>query len=298
MRSFIAFSLLLSACSPRLASPKSEAVSSASTGSWVLDFAGGSQYESAPHVNHGYFWPHDGSALGPFFVQAWVMPRDSGSRYWLSAGYGGPHEFLGGFVQAGAGAPNYLYGGWLSRDAVCYATGSTGITPGTWVHVAGSWDGTYFRWYVNGVLDAKLQCQNARVAVSLADGGGELFVGGSNHNNFDGRIAEVEFWEGYQPLALPDSPFLYERRFTAAAWDGATATPASFLAYYTVPSDIIADMSPVGYLGRLHPGVPYAAAGSEDRGFGYAQPYTGIMPPASQGPLPTWAFDTSAPTAQ
>ncbi|HLZ09924.1 MAG TPA: hypothetical protein VKT80_15135, partial [Chloroflexota bacterium] len=91
--------LLLSGCHADLIERRAHAVAATDGGagpaSWVLDCAGDAT--NAPHDNHGYFWT-PGAQLGPFAVQAWVMPRVSGSRYWLSDGYGGAHNMIGGFV--------------------------------------------------------------------------------------------------------------------------------------------------------------------------------------------------------
>lgn len=264
-------------------------------GSWVLDFAGSTT--QAPHVNHGYFWPHDGSQLGTFLVQAWVMPRDAGSRYWLSAGDGGDHEILAGFISAGPGTPNQIAAAFQNPQASCWVHGNSLIQPGTWVHVAIGWDGQYLRAFLNGALDGKAACAGPRLAIAVSGGGGILFVGGSDHSNFDGRIAEIELWEGTYPLAVADGPFYYQRRFTASAWNGTTAIPSSFLAYYTTPADMIADFSPTGYGGVKHPGIPYAADINYDPGFGVLGAGAPAMLP-SQGMMPTWAFDANAPTAQ
>src|SRR5690554_6314181 len=70
-------------------------------GTYVLDCDGKSG--TAPTVLHGYGYPTvAGELLGKFFIQTWLMPRDTSSRYWFSVGYGAGHEILAGFT-AGTG---------------------------------------------------------------------------------------------------------------------------------------------------------------------------------------------------
>lgn len=289
--------LALSGCTRLGIESRAYAVSASDGGagpaSWVLDCAGDDQ-GNAPHVNHGFFWT-PGAQLGKFAVQAWVMPRQSGSRYWLSDGYGGLHNLLIGFSWDGTA--NHVYAVSMSSDGTSSAnvTGITGIAPGTWVHVTIDWDGTWLRARLNGLLDGKTSWTGPRGEPTVANGGGELFICGSTHSNFNGRVAEVELWEGVDPVYPGDQSFPYERRFRSQAWDGATAYPASFLAVYTSPADVIPDLS-AGYNGQTHPGTPFAGFAGEDRGAFYGVGLQGMV--TGSGRLPTWVLDSNAPTAQ
>jgi hypothetical protein len=302
MKTPIAFLLFLTACPPGARGPaqydRAVVVSDAGTSqgptaSWVLDFDGHNYVSSADpgsaaHVNHGYFWPPGADTLGPFTLQAWVMPRAFGSRYYLSDGYGGAHSILAGFTDNGVS--HFIFSMIGNHDGTqgTSVTGATAIAPGTWVHVITDWDGIFLRVRLNGVLDGKIAYSGLRGSAAISFGGGEFFVGGSTHSNFNGRIAEIELWEGFDLWAGVDYSFLVERRFRSQSWDGSTLRPASFLAVYTTPMDVVPDLSS-GYNGGTHAGTLFGALNSEDRGC----PYCG----ASTGPIPTWQIDYNAPTA-
>jgi hypothetical protein len=64
-------------------------------------------------------------------------------------------------------------------------------TLNVWTHVAGTWDGSVLRFYINGVLSAT--ASSAPLANFAT--GGEVWIGGSNSNEFNtGDIDEVRIW--------------------------------------------------------------------------------------------------------
>ena len=64
-------------------------------------------------------------------------------------------------------------------------------TLNVWTHVAGTWDGSVLRFYINGVLSATA----SSAPVTNFAAGGEVWIGGSNTNEFNtGDIDEVRIW--------------------------------------------------------------------------------------------------------
>lgn len=261
----------------------------------VLEFPLENAIDGSAHINHGKFWPTT-TSLGPCYWEAIVMPRDSGSRYIVSDGYGGAHAVLFGFNSLGAGTLNKIYfssydGTVLMNNVV--VNSEDGLMPNEWGHVAAAYDGTYLYVYVNGVLSGKKAFgAGARHSLPyLGSGGGHLYIGGSNHNMFNGRLAMVRGWEGANPLVSVHSSFLPETIFTTAAFSASGVwVPASFLADYTrAGGKIITDLSPSGYNGSHHPGTLWNSVGGIAFGFG------GQGTPFSSYPLPLWVQDTSCP---
>jgi hypothetical protein len=71
-------------------------------------------------------------------------------------------------------------------------THSAGLTPGTWTHIATTYDGATQRLYVNGTLVAT-RAQTGNIAVS----GGALRIGGNNAwagEFFQGLIDDVRVY--------------------------------------------------------------------------------------------------------
>ncbi len=160
---------------------------------YALSFNGSMQsiwYENfwQPNVN-----------LGKFFYELWVKPGAyTGVRYLLSDGIGGAHAILfglagspgGGFTPEG----NFFDGG----VSVPFG-GDDGPSLGEWAHVAVGWDGSNIVSYYDGVPVGKNIFAGQRVTLGPLGGGGRLFIGGSNHQNFVGSIAQVRAYEGANP---------------------------------------------------------------------------------------------------
>ncbi|MBK8233011.1 MAG: LamG domain-containing protein [Candidatus Eisenbacteria bacterium] len=71
-------------------------------------------------------------------------------------------------------------------------TGATALSPNTWYFVAGTWDGTTARVYVNGVNDA-----STVAGLALADSGASGSIGGNSdlaNSGLTGRIDELQAW--------------------------------------------------------------------------------------------------------
>jgi hypothetical protein len=207
----------------------------------VLEFDG----TSASSVDYGQFWPNDVD-LGHFFWEFWAMPGEKTySKYLLSDGYGGAHALLFGF-STGDDAKRYSLAGnsFTGTDFINFQS-SEGPAPGEWGHLAVGWDGHNIITYYDGVPVGKTAFTGPRRSSPPEWGGGHLYIGGSNHSNFIGRIAQVRGFEGSNPReGSAEASFAPQSIFSR---DG------NLLTYFSPPAPRVADLS-FGYNGVSHAG--------------------------------------------
>ncbi len=234
------------------------------------------------HVNHGIFWK-PGVNHGVFFWEAWVKPY-ANAQYVISDGYGGAHALLFGF----SGGTNRLA---LAGNMWSNATNS-GISFGTdetvpanqWCHIAVGWDGQKIVSFIDGIPSSVVPYSGERTT-PVGSGSGVLFVGGSDHSNFHGKIARIRGFEGVLPVDSLLSVFTPEKYFrsTYLRSDGEIVT-ASFLADYSTPAKTYPDLS-LGYRGANHIGI---LSRDVDSGFfGYKPDFITNLPNWTSEPVTT-----------
>jgi len=126
-----------------------------------------------------------------------TLPFGKGSMWWFSVGY----TLLGGT----SGEFN-----WIANDG-SWSTLNTGVTisTSTWYQLVTTWDGTYFRFYVNGNLEATSLDLSAKTwtdSSNSVDIGG--FSGGSSYVNakisivriYDQTLSTSEVTQNYNAL--------------------------------------------------------------------------------------------------
>jgi len=213
----------------------------------VLEFDG-----QPKTVDYGNFW-QEGVNLGHFFWEFWAMPgANAGATYMLSDGYGGAHALLFGVASFNSSEPNrYELSGNLF-DGVRhdnYFGSDQGPAVGEWAHFAVGWDGQNIITYYNGVPVGKTPFAGPRRTPGPGGGGGRLLIGGSDHSNFDGRIAQVRGYEDTNPReALPGG---VEASFAPQTVFGLEGNLLSY--YFRSGGDRVADLSR-GYNGVSHGG--------------------------------------------
>ena len=241
----------------------------------VLEFDG-----TQKTVDYGNFWPAY-TELGPFFWEFWAMPmNDAGATYMLSDGYGGLHALLFGVASFGSSEPGrYEMSGnindGLSGSANIYSFGSdSGPVPNEWGHLAVGWDGQNIITYFDGVPVGKVPYALPRQSTGIGNGAGRLLIGGSDHSNFHGRIAQVRGYEGSNPRMnrSVESSFTPETVFTREG---------NLLSYYFTAAPVVADLSR-GYLTGSHVGVPRGTS-------------AGILGDCGACPPPQFVSDSTAP---
>jgi Concanavalin A-like lectin/glucanases superfamily len=249
------------------------ALDSKSDPSYVLEFDG-----SPKTVDYSFFWPWSGD-LGHFYWEFWAMPgADAGGTYMLSDGYGAAHALLFGFGFFGASEPGryQLFGDIWDSTNVIFFSSDEGPTPGEWGHYAVGWDGQYIVTYFNGVPVGRGLFLGPRRTPGPIGGSGRLYIGGSNHNNFVGRIAQVRGYEGTNPREAAGGsvygPFAPQTVFGV---DG------NLLSWYFRRGDSMADLS-YGQGGQWYSGLL--------RGW-----IPGVIEPCVTCPRPEFVIDPTAP---
>jgi hypothetical protein len=228
-------------------------ISSSSSPSYVLEFDGGPEdvdYATAFKV-YDVFWPSDVD-LGHFFWEAWAMPREeAGATYIFADGYGGGHALLFGvanFNTSEAGRFQLLGNIWDGNN-LTYFNSDEGPAPGEWGHYAAGWDGQYIVTYFNGVPVGRTKWKGPRRTPGPGGGGGRLYVGGSNHSNFVGRIAQVRGYEDSNPREDGGSSV-----YSAFRPETVFGVGGSLMSWYFRPGNYVDDLS-LGYRGVPHPGL-------------------------------------------
>lgn len=204
----------------------------------ALEFDG-----TAQHVNHGAFWQAD-VAYFRFFADFMIKP--TGSGYFLSAGYGGAHCLLAG-TDGSEGGP-YIITGNVRNDDTSTTTTFTSkdsIRHNEWAYVSIAYNETNLYVYINGIPSAKIDLATQRKTPDPTDA--VIFIGGSDHLNFHGRIAGVRIFEIATGGAMPFTTLASVKRppienfGLASINNGADIISASFLADYRTGS--LADIS-------------------------------------------------------
>jgi hypothetical protein len=239
------------------------------------------EFDGAPKtVDYGPFW-QEGVNLGHFFWEFWAMPGDdAGATYMLSDGYGGAHALLFGVANFNTSEPGRyeLFGNIFDGVTHDNNFGSDqGPAIGEWGHFAVGWDGQNIITYFDGVPVGKATFYGPRRTPGPAGGGGRLLIGGSDHNNWRGRIAQVRGYEDFNPRE--GWPGSVENSFAPQTVFG---IGGNLLSYYFRPSPRLIDDLSHGYDGTSHAGF---LRGTE----------TGILTFCESCPPPQFVVDPTAP---
>jgi hypothetical protein len=144
----------------------------------------------------------DGGAT-PMTVEAWVYAASSGGGGIVSVNHTSSVGVTFGLGGPGSSGLTPYFGFYVSGWDV--VTSPTAISTGVWTHVAGTYDGTNMRIFVDGVLKATL----ARTMPSYT---GRFYVGANwtGNNPLDGYLEEVRLTPGvcryvntFSPPTLP-----------------------------------------------------------------------------------------------
>jgi hypothetical protein len=226
-------------------------------GPYVLEFDG-----SPKAVDYGTFWM-EGIDLGHFFWEFWAMPGPNASeRYLVSDGYGGAHAILLGFSAVTAASVNYVLIGnvWDGIQAASFRS-DEGPAVNEWGHYAVGWEGNNIITYFDGVPVGKIAFAGPRREIGLNGGGGRLLIGGSDHQNFIGKIWQVRGYENSNPRRDVNNNGASMAAFAPQTiFEGG----GTLLSSFTRPTLSVADRSGNNYVGRVRStacGVPFDCSG-------------------------------------
>lgn len=252
---------------------------------YVLEYDG-----TQKTVDYGPFWtPY--VDLGHFYWEFWAMPgENAGGTYLLSDGYGGAHALLFGFGFNKSDPEHYLlagntFDGYVAGQHVIFFGGDDGPQPGEWGHFAVGWDGENIITYYDGVPVGKKAFTGPRATPGYGGGGERLLIGGSDHNNFVGRIAQVRGYEGRNPLADTNAPSGGEVE-AAFAPQTVFGLGGNLLSYFFQPAPKVADLSR-GFDGLLHEGNTHVGV--------LRGTTNGILYDCDNCPPPRFVIDPTAP---
>ncbi|MGB8507636.1 MAG: LamG-like jellyroll fold domain-containing protein [Pyrinomonadaceae bacterium] len=255
------------------------ALTTAADQPYVLEFDG-----AAKTVDYGpYFEPNLNH--GHFFWEFWAAPGANASgTYLVSDGYGGAHALLFGFAYYGESEQSHyqLFGDIWDGTNITYFGSDEGPVVGEWGHYALGWDGREIVIYFDGVPVGRTTFAGPRRSPDFTSGGGRLLVGGSDHSNLVGKIAQVRGFEWNNPRegmgGIGGSSTL-----SAFAPETLFRSGGNLLSNFFTPADPVADTS-VGLYGSRHAarlrGTPY--------------PF-GLLTFCEECPRPQYVLDSTAP---
>lgn len=205
-----------------------------------LNFAG-----VPSNVNHGKFWTL-GNTYGDGYWSAWVKPTVPNiTGYYISDGSGGQHNVLNG-VSTGASTFTFTGNIFDGVNNAMWTMGTVDTIPlNEWVHYEFVHDNPNNLYVlINGICTfyGKMTSGGAWTSSfigtrSYLEGGsdGNLYIGGSFHNNFPGYIARVRGIEGSTGGIATENRFI-PRDYDGYVLDaiGSTRTRASFTTDYSV----------------------------------------------------------------
>lgn len=240
----------------------------------VLEFDGSPQT-----VDYGRFFllQPGQTQLGHFYWEFWAMPgTNTFARYMLSDGFGGAHALLVGFIGDNTGQRYSISGNvWNGTTSIQFGS-DEGPAANEWGHLSVGWDGNFIITYFDGVPVGLTPFTGPRMPGGDDNGAGKLFIGGSDHNNFQGRIAQVRGFENSNPRE-PISTAGFRPDTVFGLFPNNLQSPrATFLTSFLRPSLTVPDIAG-GLAGTL-------------RGTGNTAPN-----PISTYPLPQFIFDPNAP---
>ena len=143
-------------------------------------------------------------------VSMWVNTKVKDEEKIIFDGYDGSFENRFFIEQHSSG--NGKWGFRLRPDDDALLTllrTTTEVVANEWVHLAGTWDGTTMRMYINGVQDATTASISGHIDMAKVSNYAIGSAGGGSNNNFNGSIDEVKIYS--RALTSAEIQASYER---------------------------------------------------------------------------------------
>ncbi|MGA1875297.1 MAG: LamG-like jellyroll fold domain-containing protein, partial [bacterium] len=184
----------------------------------------------------------------PFTVEAWVRPAADHETGIIVSNY---RNNIGGHYQLSLSEGKLVF---FRRVAPWQVTGTTLLEKNTWYHLAGTYDGSTMRIYVNGVeegsiISGSVPTYNFEVVI------GAEFGPGLAYNHFQGAIDEVRIWN----LARTES------EIRSALYSPLTGNESGLVAYYNfdqTSGTYLKDLTSPYYDGWISSGPVWVASGA------------------------------------
>ena len=158
----------------------------------ALTFTGNGAFPT--HVDLGSSVNDDLKGTNVVTAESWVNTNSTASLQTVVGNYGptigASMQFLLRLDNSGGLKASFWVG--TSPSTYVQVYGTTTIVPGTWYHIAGTWDGTDLSVYVNGVLENSIPISGLMPSVPNT-----LKIGGGLSNGteyFNGQITGVRVW--------------------------------------------------------------------------------------------------------
>jgi len=191
-------------------------------------------------------------------IEAWVKPRTTGG--WESIVHN--MEWTGGGSPVFSGYSLVIHPGGIIRASIFTGTNNqysivspTGISTGTWSHVAMTYEGTTLSIFINGVLVAS---QAASGAIDYNPSPLGYYIGRYHDSNeshyFDGEIEEVRLWD----VARTEDEIRENMHLTLGGCDN------GLIGYWQMnegSGTTVADKSGNGHTGTLNGGTAWTTSG-------------------------------------
>jgi len=164
---------------------------------WGLEF----DWALQSRVDIGEFYPV-GLSYGKCFWEYWIKPYDgNGAGYLISSDYGGAHSNLFGLSDATdstATLTGNFYPGTGTLDDYTFNSSSAMLINKVH-HVAMMFDSSQVVLYIDGVPAGHKSGYFTRNTAGYG-GTGKTYIGGSDHNNYNGIIYKFRGFEDYTPV--------------------------------------------------------------------------------------------------
>lgn len=168
-------------------------------------------------------------------LEGWVNLESSGTFRTIVGNYNSGMQFL---LRIDGGLPRF----WVDNGGgFKNVTGTSTIPVGTWTHIAGTWDGTTMKVFVNGILEGSLPTTGAFPTVSNS-----VRVGGSINGSeyMDGLIDDVRIWN----IARTDADI---KAFMSTCLSGFESGLVAFYDFESGTGTALVDRTGNGYNGTL-----------------------------------------------
>jgi hypothetical protein len=125
-----------------------------------------------------------------FTIEAWVNPNAQAPTWWRILGKQTDDQAAASSYILGLSPQGTVYFALFSAGLQTFITGDTVVRPGRWSHIAGTWDGTTMRSYLDGVLQTQTMmfvgppAVMTTLPVRLGKGDGTKYI-------FNGLVDEI-----------------------------------------------------------------------------------------------------------